>query len=413
MILRRRSFLAGCLHAATGLALTPLLGAAEPQRFLHPTARRCILLTMAGGMSHLDTFDPKEDPAIAGETTAIPTSVDGLRIGHHLPMTARQMHHMALIRSVTSTQGAHEQGSYYVRTGQIMRGETRHPSLAAWASYHLGQRNPSLPASVLIGGGAQHPRAGFLPARHAPLPIGDPDAGLQHSRRPAGVDAQRLDRRLAWLAEMETGDLSPEASAYRDLRRDAVALMASPDLAAFDLAGEDPATAAWYGDTDIGRGCLLARRLVERDVPFVEVELGGWDHHNDLWGNLPELAAGADRALAALIVDLRRRGLLDETLVVVASEFGRTPRINEHRGRDHHPACFTIALAGGGVRGGAVHGASDDRGDRVARDPVTVPDVLATIGWALGMPVDQVVTAPNGRPFTTGNHGAPLRGLFA
>jgi uncharacterized protein (DUF1501 family) len=336
-----------------------------------------------------------------------------VKIGRLLPNLAQVMDRCALIRSLTSNQGAHEQGQYLLRTGYVPRGDTRHPCFGAWADRLLVRGNATLPGSVTIGAAANHPGPGFLPPQHAPLPVGDPAAGLADARPPKQVDAERRARRLSLLAEQDgTADDAP-GSAWQASRREALALMQSPDLAAFDLTQEDAATAELYGKSAFGRGCLLARRLVERGVRVVEVELGGWDFHAGLWDRIDDHAAQLDTGLPALISDLERRGLLGSTLVALVTEFGRTPKINDNDGRDHHPSCFSALLAGGGVRGGRVHGASDGHGMRPAADPVTPADLQATLCHALGIVPDAVVHAANGRPFTPGNKGAPLRALFA
>lgn len=423
--LTRRDLLAGAARALLGVGVLGLLPSAlhaddparTPSALPRRTARRLIQITLAGGMSHLDTLDPKPGAPTQGPLRAIPTTVDGVLLGEHLPRLAQRLDRCALIRSLTSTQGAHEPGQYLQRTSFQSRGTIRHPTLGAWMSHLGGRLNPTLPAGVVVNGGGQHPGAGFLATRHAPLAIGNPTAGLQHARAPAGVDAARLDARLALKRELDavfTARMdTAQARAQRDGYDEALALMRSRDLAAFDLAQEPEEVRAAYGEAQLGQGCLLARRLVEHDVRSVEVVMGGWDTHDDHFDRLPELAGTLDTALAALLDDLERRGLLDETLVAVTTEFGRTPRINKNDGRDHHPKAFSVLLAGGGVPGGRVWGATDELGETVARDPVTFPDLNATIGWALGLPLEQVVHSPDGRPFTLADKGRPVLGLFA
>jgi uncharacterized protein (DUF1501 family) len=193
---------------------------------------------------------------------------------------------------------------------------------------------------------------------------------------------------------------------------DAVKLMRSKDLAAFDLTAEPEAIKERYGKNPFGQGCLLARRLLEHGVSFVEVNMGGWDTHNSNFVNVPEKAGVLDAALSTLLGDLERRGLLDDTLVVLATEFGRTPEINTNEGRDHHPQAFTCLLAGGGIKGGTLYGKTDERGAKILENPVTVTDFNATIGYALGLPLDQVLYSPSMRPFTLADKGKPVVELF-
>lgn len=416
----RRDFLARAAGLLGVSLLAPAFAGdpavATPGLLRRPTAKKAIYLYMAGGMSHLDTFDLKPGSPVQGPVEAIATRADGIRISQHLPLLAQQMHHVAVINSLTSTQGAHEQGQYFVHTSYAPRATITHPALGAWLSSESPRLNARLPPNVVIGGASRHPGAGFLEPRHAPLPIGDAKAGLQHSTRPAGVDAARAERRLsaaeALNAEFRQRYANPSVTAYHQLYAEALALMQSEDLAAFDITQEPAELSESYGDTSFGRGCLLARRLVEHDVRFVEVQLGGWDTHVDNHERVAEQCAELDAALATLLGDLHRRGLLEETLVVLATEFGRTPDFNPNDGRDHHPAVFTGLLAGGGVKGGQRHGASDERGHRVAQSPVTIPDFNATIAYALGLPIAKTITAANGRPFTIADKGRPVTAVF-
>jgi uncharacterized protein (DUF1501 family) len=206
-----------------------------------------------------------------------------------------------------------------------------------------------------------------------------------------------------------------QTEAHARMFVDAVRLMRSKDLKAFDISKESAATRAQYGSSPFGQGCLLARRLVENGLRFVEVGLGGWDTHFDNFGVVPKNAAMLDQALSTLLYDLDQRGLLDSTLIVVATEFGRTPTIVEaHKnGRDHHPTAFSCVLAGGGINGGQVYGATDSKGARIVDRKVSIPDLNATIGWALGLPIDEKFTAPSGQQFQIANDGRPITDLFA
>jgi hypothetical protein len=421
--LTRRALLGRLARSAFGLtvlsALEPLNGlglfAAEPGR-PRPRARACIYLYMNGGMSHLDTFDPKPGHAAAGPVKAIASNVDGLQLTENLPLLAKQADKLAVIRSLTSNQGAHEQGEYLMRTSYSMRGTIKHPTLGAWCGNLLGTANPNLPAYLTIGAGSNHPGAGFMESRFAPLPLGNPEQGLPNSTRPDGVTAEEYQHRLELLkgfnARFQHKYDVKEVRAYRDLYDDAVTLMDSKDLATFDLKREPESMRTAYGANSFGQGCLLARRLVENDVRFVEVGLGGWDTHDDNFDRVADQAAILDRGLSTLLADLTARGMLAETLVVVATEFGRSPGINQNQGRDHHPRAFSGLLAGGGISGGRVHGQTSENGGEVVNDPVLISDFNATIAQALGLPLDKVLTSPAGRPFTIADKGKPLGELF-
>ncbi len=384
---------------------------------LPATARHVIYLYMSGGMSHVDTFDPKPNTPSAGDTRAIPTAAPGVSIAHRFPYLAAQLDKVAVVRSLRSTQGAHAQGRYAMHTSYTPRGTIRHPSLGAWATAVRGRAHPTLPAHVTVGAGRNMASAGFFGSEHIPLPIGEPDDGLAFHERPETVDAARAQTRAERLAAMNAAFservATPAVKAYADMVVDAGRLMSSSDLAAFDLSDEPTDVRDAYGRERFGQGCLLARRLVEHGVRWVEVVLGGWDMHTDLTDRLDEVCPTADRAIASLLGDLEARGLLDETLVVVATEFGRTPAIRVERGgRDHHPQAFSGLLAGGGIVGGRAWGATDELGNTVADKPVTVQAFNATIAHALGIDTNHVVMSPTGRPFTPGDGAAPVTELF-
>ncbi len=382
-----------------------------------PTARNVIYLYMNGGMSHLDTFDPKPDNAeVMGLTKTINTKVDGIRLSENLPLVARQADKLAIIRSMSSTQGAHEQGQYFQRTSYTLRSSIRHPSMGAWLEKFQNRGNPTLPGSVMIGNESRHPGAGFFEAKFAPLMINDPESGISNVTPNSWFTQDRLTNRLGVAKQLdqkfaETYDVK-NVRAYSDMYDDAVKMMKSEELKAFDLDAEPAALREKYGRERFGQGCLLARRLVEHGVRHVEVSFGSWDTHNANFTRVPELCDELDAALSTLLQDLESRGMLNETLVVLATEFGRTPEINVNDGRDHHPSGFSCVLAGGGIRGGQVYGATDTKGDKAIDKPVTIPDFNATIGYALGLPLDQVLYSPTKRPFTVADKGKPLAQLF-
>jgi uncharacterized protein (DUF1501 family) len=288
--------------------------------------------------------------------------------------------------------------------------------MGAWLQMFQGKGNAALPGSVVVTSDSKHPGGGFFEAAFQPLIVNNPAAGLQNSNRLASLTESDFDYRLNLSAKLDQGFKSAydyaNVKAYGDVYRDAVNVMKSEDLVAFDLTKEAESTHDLYGGDSFGQGCLLARRLVEHGVRFVEVTLGGWDMHQDIYARLPEKAATLDQGLSALLGDLHRRGLLNETLVVLVSEFGRTPKINQNSGRDHYPKAFSGVFWGGGVAGGQSYGKTD-KGIEVTENKVGVPDFSATIAYALGLPLDTVIYSPSKRPFTVADHGQPITSIFA
>ncbi|MEY2598951.1 MAG: hypothetical protein RLZZ142_1210 [Verrucomicrobiota bacterium] len=417
--LTRRRFLerfaSACLGVRIAAPHTPL-GANSP---LGGKAKSVICLYMRGGISHIDTFDPKPGkPEMAG-VQAIPTSADGVQISEWFPLLAKQMHHITLVRSMTSLLGIHEMGAYTAHTSYLMTPTIRHPSLSSWAVHRTGSQNSILPGNILINGSPQHPGCGYLPSHLAPLPIGDPNAGLQNATIPKTTSPQAFERRSALAQALGTpfvqGTLNPDPSAYQALHREASALVKSKDLQVFDLHLEKDATRDAYGRHAFGQGCLLARRLVESGVRFIEVEdEHNWDTHNDQVASMRKMTPQTDQAMAALLADLAQRGLLSSTLVMMITEFGRTPKINEATaGRGHHPGVFTWWLGGGGIKAGTAYGQSDPTAERVADKPVTMADFNATVALAMGLDLHQIETSPSGRPFTIADKGKPVQELFA
>ena len=418
--LARRGAMARIARTALGVTAVDAL-LADPSRGLAatplPTGTNIITLFMRGAMSHLDTFDPKPGREEQGETGVIQTKTPGIHFGESMKKLAGMADRLAILRAVTTQTGAHEQGTYLMRTSYPQINSIRHPAFGAWALHAAGRRPGDLPGYVLVGNGNDHPGSGFLDPALSPVPVADPQAGLENTKRPAYLSEENFARRLT-LAEQVDRDFKAsyggnQIEAYDRMYAEAVRLLGSVDLEAFDLSRETEAVRDRYGAAPVGKGCLLARRLVESGVRVVEVEYGGWDMHRDLFEELPTRAAALDRALATLLDDLSDRGLLESTLVVLATEFGRTPKINENGGRDHHPAVFSCVLAGAGVKGGAVHGASDERGYLPDDGAISVADFNTTVAAAAGLPYEKEFHAPNGRPFKIGGGGKPVREILA
>ena len=384
------------------------------------TASSVIYLFMSGGMSHLDTFDPKpKRKDLMGRTEVIGSRADGIQVSGFLPKSAEVMDKVCVINSMTSTDGAHEHGSYILHTSFPMRGTVEHPALGAWVIKLGGKLKQDIPGFVAIDTPAELSSAGFFGPTYGAAPIGDPKQGLQDCRPPASVSESDFQRRLALADRLNRSfhEKFPheDVAAYSSLYEQAVRLMKSEDLKAFNIESETAATKELYGQSRFAQGCLLARRLVEHGVRFVEVTLGGWDTHFDNFTAVEARCAEFDQAYAALIGDLASRGLLEKTLVVVGTEFGRTPEIQEQNraGRDHHPGAFSCVLAGGGVKGGFKYGATDGSGKKVRENHVKIPDLNATIGHALGLELDKKIQSPSKRPFTIADQGVPVLGVFA
>ncbi|HAR65689.1 MAG TPA: DUF1501 domain-containing protein [Lentisphaeria bacterium] len=411
--LDRREFLTGMAQACLGVGLFSSFSAQAADH--GGKAKRVIYLYMAGGMSHLDTLDPKQDKEVAGEFAPMRTSITGERISDRLPLLARQLQHAAIIRSMTSKEGSHERGSYFMRTSYPMLGTIQHPGLGAWALKLSGKNSETLPGNINIG--ARNPiGAGFFEPEFEPLRISRAEAGLSNISPPPHVDEGTFEHRMQLLRTLNTKFdsrfESRQVDGYAQAYEDAVKLMKSSELKAFDIAREPKNLRERYGKNNFGQGCLLARRLVEHGIKFVEVTFGGWDTHTDNFERLEKQLQQLDAGLGTLLDDLHRRRMLEDTLVVLVSEFGRTPEINDGNGRGHHPKAFSCMLAGGGVQGGQVYGATDSRGATVAEKVVSVKDLNATIAHAVGIDPAHELYSKSGRPFTIANGGKPVLALF-
>ena len=423
--LSRRQFMANAAKTYLGVGLAPMLGGSlASQSFAAPgksnsPAEAVIFLNMNGGMSHIDTFDVKPNKKeVQGPVEAISTKADGIQISQYLPKTAAVMDKICIIRSMSSINGAHDRGQYALHRSYTPRGTIVHPTLGAWTMKLKGRKNKDIPGFVTVGSGAANASAGFFGVKYAGVPLGRADEGLKDSVRASSVSEEDFDRRLK-LADALNKDFhaqhkNTEAKAYDELYKEAVRLMRSEDLKAFDIAKEPKSSRDAYGKNSFGQGCLLARRLVEHGVRFVEVSLGGWDTHYDNFTSVEARCQVLDKAYANLLVELEAKGLLGSTIVALTTEFGRSPNIvAEHsNGRDHHPAVFSSLLAGGGIKGGMVYGSSDSKGARVKKDKVGIEDFNATIAHGLGMDVDAVLHSPSGRPFQVAHKGKPVKRLF-
>lgn len=423
----RRSFMATAARSLLGVGFAGLLQqrstqslamAAEATQSPNGKAQSVIYLYMNGAMSHLDTFDPKPRSSSQGETQAAQTKVPGIALSDKFERLSALTDRLAIVRSLTTTTGAHEQGKYLMHTCYKQLNSIRHPALGAWAAHVLPKKNASLPPNVLVGSATGHPGAGFLPAALSPVPVTNPAVGLENTQSPSYLTENQFRKRMLLAREFDEAfkrrySDSNEVKAYDATYREAVKLMGSSELKVFDIKEEKEEVRKYYGENSLGQGCLLARRLVQKGVRFVEVEFGSWDHHQDIFTRIGDMVTKLDTALSALIRDLESKGLLDQTLIVLATEFGRTPDINENAGRDHHPGVFSGLLCGAGVQRGLVYGSSDAKGGTPNEDGVGTEDFNATIARAMGLPLDKEFFAPNGRPFRICNEGKPIEKLLA
>lgn len=400
----RRTLLRHGLMSVVGLPLSgwlPALAAAkDPKR-----KRSCILLWMNGGPSTIDLWDPKPGTDNGGPTRDISTSVPGLRLSEHLPSLAKMADQLAIIRSMSTKEGDHGRGTFLMRTGNLPLGPIQYPTLGALLAKELGDPSAELPSYVSIVppapgmGTLPFAAAGFLAPQYAPLVLGDDEGKsdaatatvleVPNLRRPAGASAEEAEARLDLLRQLDEGFAARRpgvvTAGHRTAVEQAARLMSPQAAAAFRLDDEPARALDAYGRNLFGQGCLLARRLVERGVPFVEVSLDGWDSHIDNFETVARLGRLFDAAWSTLLGDLKDRGLLDTTLVLWMGEFGRTPRINSAKGRDHFPSAWSVALAGGGIKGGQAVGKTSKDGTTVESRPVSTVDLLATVCKALGI----------------------------
>lgn len=428
------------IGSVTALGLTGWTRGATPAETAAPAppvsetfrpATRCVLIWLDGGPSHLETLDPKPQASreVRGPLESIQTAIPGVSVSECLPGVAARLSRFSIIRSMTSPLGEHNFGTHYLLTGYRPTPVLEYPSFTATAAA-LMHADSRLPAQVAVPdyrvGGGRFTGNGFLDPRTAPFAVGsDPakaDFSVKNLAPPDTLDSVRLTRRRMFLNQLDEFRRQADSADDRtETTRDAAGgktgdslqqaweLSSSPEFrAAFDLQEESPGTRDRYGRRTVGQSCLLARRLLESGVPYVTVNHRGWDTHADLYTRLKEGFTGAgkpvglipslDQAVCALTDDLQERGLLSETLVVIMGEFGRTPKLNTQGGRDHWPRVFSVALAGGGIPGGHVIGASDRNGESPADQPATPGDLTATLYSALGLNPGQIMLTPDRRP---------------
>lgn len=401
--------------------------------------RHCILLWMSGGPTQTDTWDMKPNHANGGEFAEISTASAGLRFSEHLPKLATMADKLAVLRGLHTKEGDHGRGTYLMRTGHKPMGPIQYPSIGASLANQLSKEELALPGYVSVGPYRAFNQdafgPGFLGPRFGPLIVGAsdipgsmanngqgfPELKVQALERSAAVTEARMNKRLAIWKNLQTEFLATRSGAaktHNTVYDGAVQLMNSQDAKAFDLSEEPEKLREEYGRTVFGQGCLLARRLVERGVAFVEVSLGtssggvGWDTHSDNFNAVEQLSADLDAGWATLMRDLDDRGLLESTTILWMGEFGRTPTINPNAGRDHFPAAWSTVLAGGGIAGGQAYGKTNAGGTEVVDGRIGVEDLLSTLCQALGVSPTASQMANTGRPIPIAD-GTPIKAVLS
>ncbi|MCU0958507.1 MAG: DUF1501 domain-containing protein [Pirellulaceae bacterium] len=412
----RRHFLTHLAGASTLVAPALMLGSTL-RVHAHDLQRRgksAILLWMGGGPSTIDLWDLKPGAPTGGPFRPISTSGD-VQICEHLPLLAQQMHHFAVIRSMSTREADHERGRYYMHTGYVPNPNIEHPSYGAVLAHELAPQRQDLeiPPFVTVGGSSVGP--GFLGMAWAPFAVSSDGQVRDLS---SGLGEDRLYQRMIALDAIENQFIAQQrgtvATDHQKVLKKTLALMTSAQMTAFQVNQEPEPVRQQYGNNDFGRSCLMARRLVEQGVPFVEVDFGGWDNHQNIFPTLKDQRLPTlDRAMSALVVDLEQRGLLADTAIIWMGEFGRTPRINGDAGRDHWARAWSVVLGGAGIRGGIAVGQTNEDGTRALGDTYAAEDLLATVCRALGISLETTFTSRDGRPMKIANSGKVIDAVLA
>ena len=424
--MNRRHFMQ---HMATAAATVPAINFLSHVQanadVVKSKQKACILMWMGGGPPMIDIWDLKPESKNGGEFRPIDTAASGVQISEHMPETAKMFQDLSIVRSMSTREADHGRGRYYMQTSYVPNPTVVHPTFGSVVSYEVGRNRKALeiPAFVSVDGGAG--QAGFLGMTYAPFAV-DNTGRIRNS--PTKEGENRLPGRLTMLEEIESSFMASRRGelpkAHKDIYANAVNLMTSKQMAAFSpekadptlgLEAESEATKEAYGKNGFGQGLLMARRLVQVGVPFVEVNLGGWDLHTDVFNTLKNQRLPVlDKGIAAITADLKQRGMLDNTVLVWMGEFGRTPRINQDVGRDHWAASWSIMMGGGGLKNGQAVGATDKDGLQIADgSKAYLPgDIWATVAMAMGIPVNTVHTSKRGRPMKLANGGTPIQELI-
>ena len=427
----RREFIRVGSLGLAGLTLPNLLqaNAASAKKKEPVDNLSVIFMWMQGGPSHIDTFDPKPNAPsdIRGEFSVIPTNIPGVQISEHLPMMAKNLDKYSIIRSGYSYNGSHGVADAYMLTGWRFNPSTVYPTYGAVMSRELGYRN-GMPPYVQLGNSIDQRFGGGLPgyagSEHNPFIIQeDPskaDFSIDGVSLPNGLTSSRFGRRERMLQKLDNWQKKIETKgndvgAMNSFYDKAFSMVTSPAAKrAFDLSQEPVKVRERYGMNKFGQSCLLARRLVESGVRFINVTMGGWDTHANNFKtlkdrNLPTI----DQSWSALLEDLQTRGMLEKTMVIWLGDFGRTPKINSAAGRDHWAGSTVFCMGGGGMKVGSVIGKSDANAEQPVTPPIQIEDIAATLYTILGIPVDKHYVAPDGRPFRINLNGKVVNEILA
>ena len=403
--MRRRDFLT---TTASVLGLTQTLNANQEE--IKKNGKSAILLWMSGGPSTMDIWDLKPDATTGGPFNAISTSAD-VQICEHMPLMAKQMHNMAIIRSMSTREADHTRGRYYMHTGYVPNQTIDHPSYGSVISKQLKNEDIKIPQFFSVNGGSAG--AGFLGAQYAPFVVNSDGRIRNLSMK---ID-QRFHQRMQTLAMLENNFINSNRGSlpkeHQKTLRQAFDVLTSKQMNATKVAEEPESIRQRYGDNSFGKGCLMARRLVEAGVPFIEVGLGGWDNHQNIFPTLKDMRLPTlDQGMSALVEDLEQSGLLKDTVIIWMGEFSRTPRINGNTGRDHWARSWSVVVGGAGMNGGIAVGNTSDDGTRVESEPYSSQDVMASVCKALGISLDTTFTSNSGRPMKIANSGRIIKELF-
>jgi uncharacterized protein (DUF1501 family) len=414
-VIDRRTF----LRSTAALAAGGMLGFKDALTVHADEMRKkgmsCILVFLRGGPSQFETFDPKPGTTNGGPTKAIDTAVKGIQVAEHWPTVAKAMKEICLVRSMNNREGEHQRATYQMQTGYAPAGGIKHPAFGALVAKEIAPKEFDLPHFVSIGGRGGGLTSSFLGMRFSPYVVFNPGQIPANVSLPSGVSESRLTKRVNLLRELEEDfakDNKKLVEEHQALEESATKMVRSPKIEAFDLSKEKAAVRDKYGRSTVGQGCLLARRLVETGVTFVTIDSNGWDTHQDNFDNVKRLSGTVDPGLGTLVEDLKERGLLEKTLVVCLGEFGRTPRINANKGRDHWPRSFSVLLAGGGVKGGQVIGSTSADGTSIKERPVGVADLFVSFCEALKIDPRKENLSTEGRPLKIVDGGKVVKELF-
>ncbi|MDE0936863.1 MAG: DUF1501 domain-containing protein [Mariniblastus sp.] len=396
----------------TALALGNTLKASTNQ--LKKNKKAAILLWMGGGPSTMDIWDLKPGSNNGGPFRPISTAGD-VQICEHMPMMAKNMDKLSIVRSMSTREADHMRGRYYMHTGYVPNPNVKHPGYGSVIAHELSATREDLeiPPFVSVGGNSEGP--GFLGMAWAPFSV---NSNGQVRNLDMGIEPDRLTQRMQALKMMESGFIDSNrgiaAGEHAKVLSKTLSLMTSDQMKAFKVMQEPEDVQERYGQTNFGRGCLMARRLVESGVPFVEVGLGGWDNHQNIFQTLentklPEL----DRGMSALMEDLAARDMLDDVAVIWMGEFSRTPRINGNNGRDHWARSWSAVVGGAGMNSGIAVGATNEDGTSVVGPSNSSEDLMATVCHSLGISLETTFTSQNGRPMKIANGGKVIKELVS